>query len=63
MMRRGSSEILFVTVVVTTAATVLGNDGSGGGGRSDSDTLTWLNIAVGVESVCSNFIHFCMFSS
>jgi hypothetical protein len=61
MMRRGSFQIWFVTVVVTTA--VLGNDGSCGGGRSDSDTLTWLNIAVGVESVCSSFIHFCLFSS
>ena len=61
MMRRGSFESWFVTVVVTT--TVLGNDGSGGGSRSDSDTLTWLNIAVGVQGVCSSFIHFCLFSS
>lgn len=59
--RRRSFVAWFVTVVVTTA--VLGNDGSGGGSRSDSDTLTWLNIAVGVESVCSGFIHFCLFSS
>ena len=57
----GSSVIWFVTVVVTTA--VLGNDSSGGGSRKDSDTLTRLNIAVGVESVCSSFIHFCLFSS
>jgi hypothetical protein len=63
MMRRGSSVVTwFVTVVVVTTA-VLGNDGSGGGSRSDNDTLTWLNIAVGVESVCSSFIHFCLFSS
>ena len=62
MMRRGCSETWFVTVVVNTP-TVLGNDGSRGGSRSDSNTLTWLNIAVGVESVCSCFIHFCLFSS
>jgi len=59
--RKGSFEIWFVTIVVTTAG--LGNDGSGGGSSSDSDTLAWLNITVGVESVCSSFIHFCMFSS
>ena len=58
---RASSETLFVvTVVVTTA--VLGNDGGGGGGSSDSDTLAWLNIAVSVESVCSSFIRFGLFS-
>ena len=61
MMRRGSSVIWFVTVVVATA--ILGNDRSGGGSRSDGDALTWLNIAVGVESVYSSFIHFCLFSS
>ena len=61
MMRRGSSVTWFLTVVDTTA--ILGNDGSGGGSRSDSDTLTWLNIAVGVESVCSSFVHFRLFSS
>ena len=61
MMKRGSSGTWFVTVVVTTA--VLGNDSSGGGSRSDSDTLAWLDIAVGIESVCSSFIHFCLFSS
>ena len=61
MMRRGSSVTWFVTVVDTTA--VLRNDGGGGGGRSDGDALAWLNIAVGVESVCSSFIHFCLFSS
>ena len=61
MMRRGSSVTWFLTVVVITA--VLGNDGGGGGSRSDSNTLTWLNIAVGVECVRSGFIHFCLFSS
>ena len=55
-----SFEILFVAVVI---GGVLRNDGSGGGSGSDGDTLAWLNIPVGVESVCSGFIHFCLFSS
>jgi hypothetical protein len=46
----------FVMVVVTS---VIVNGGSGGSGSgSDSNTLAWLNMAIGVESVCSSSITF-----
>lgn len=66
MMRRrctiGRSPIV-VVLVTTGVVAAFGNDGGGCGCSCNGDVFAWLNVAVGVKSVCCSLVNLCLFST